>query len=99
MLLILMVINCLAGQPQSANTCSMSAMKAFDVSNEGVRAACNAFLAKPLPNQQKALTVIYAQGITVRMANASGACSSIPENKSPSEFRKAFFENVWSNNE
>jgi len=97
MLLILLTISCLAGQPQGPNTCNMSSMKAFEVSNEGVRAACNALEAKPLPNQQKALVVMYAQGVNIKMANASGACSGIPEKSAPSEFRKAFFENVWSN--
>lgn len=95
MLLILMAVGCLAGQPQSPSNCNITAMKAFDVSNEGVRAACSALLTKPLPNQQKALVVMYGQGVKVKMANASGACISIPENTPPTEFRKTFLENVW----
>jgi len=71
-------------------------MKAFDVTNEGVRAACSAFLEKDAPDHKKALTVMYALGVNVKLANASGACSAAAEKTSPREYRKAFFENVWN---
>lgn len=94
MLLILLIVSCLAGQPKS---CSVSAMKAFDVSDSGIRAACNELLKDPeTTTSKKALTIMYADGLKLQMSNASAACMTTPEKTNPVEYRKAFLENVWS---
>ena len=95
MLLILLMISCLNGS-SDPSSCNMSSMKAFDVSNEGVRAACHALLEKPEhANQQKGLAIMYAVGINIKMADARGACMATPEKLAPQEYKKAFLENVW----
>jgi hypothetical protein len=71
-------------------------MKAFPVTNEGVRAACTAFLAPIDATHKVGITVMYAQGLSVKMSNAAAACVATPEKLSPSEYRKEFFENVWN---
>ena len=100
MLLILLLVTCLQGQPgqeASPADCQITSMMPFDLSDQGVRAACHELFVKEASNRKRALMIVYANGLNVKISDASGACMSIPENQIPT--RKAFLENVWKGKE
>ena len=89
MLLILMLATCL-----SPKQCNITSMKAFEVTDNGVRAACSALLSPLDVKHRKVLAIVYAQGVSVKMSNAGGACMSTPEKSNPTEYREAFLQNI-----
>lgn len=92
MLLILIAVSCLVGQP---NNCTVKSMKGFDVSESGVRQACNELFSTPFTStNKKALMVMYANGLNLKLDDAGGSCIATPEKLNPAEFKKAFLENL-----
>ena len=90
MLLILLIANCIAGQPDS---CHVTSMRPFATTEVGIHAACDALLAPGIPENKKVLVVMYAKGLNIKLAPVSGACVA-PEKSNPTEFRETFLENV-----
>lgn len=92
MLLILIAVSCLVGQP---NNCTVKSMKGFDVSETGVRAACNELFKKPFTAiDKKALMIIYANGLDLRLGDAGNSCLATPEKLNPAEFKETFLEHL-----
>jgi hypothetical protein len=70
-------------------------MKGFEVSDVGVRQACNELFKSPFTlTNKKALMVMYANGLDLKLGDAAGSCMATPEKLNPVEFRKAFLENL-----
>ena len=91
-LLILIAVHCLAGQPTN---CNVTSMKGFEMSDAGVRVACHELFLTPFTvTDKKALVMMYANGLDLKMGDAGSACMATPEKLNPTEFKKAFLENL-----
>lgn len=91
MLLILLLASCMQGQPKS---CNISEMKPFNVTTAGIQSACKEFLVPEDATHKRALVIMYATGLNIRVSNAADACIATSEKLPPAAYRKTFFENL-----